>query len=104
MAIGRASTLVEIPAAILADAPTPSWAAVATAAASVITAIGGFIIAIGVLIPSLRIAKSTHKIVNQAHTDAINYQNALVRSLKAHGIEIPIDQSLPNGGTQGETT
>lgn len=75
------------------------WIAVITAAATMVTAIGGFIVAIGVLIPSLRIAKITHHLVNQAHTDAVNYQNALIRALKERHIEVPIDQSQPNGET-----
>jgi len=82
------------------NATVPSWAAIATATATVITAIGGLVVALAVLLPSLRIARATHHLVNQAHTDAVNYQNALIRSLRAAGVDVPIDQSLPNGETQ----
>jgi hypothetical protein len=76
------------------------WSAIITASASAITAVGGVIVAFTVLIPSLRIAKGTHSLVNQQRTDSINYQNALIRALKDKGIDVPIDQSQPNGGTQ----
>jgi hypothetical protein len=76
------------------------WAAIITACASGVTAIGGVIVSIAVLIPSLRIARQTHHLVNQAHTDAVNYQNALIRALKDKGLPVPIDQSAPNGETQ----
>lgn len=76
------------------------WAAIITAGASAITAVGGVIVAFTVLIPSLRIVKNTHTLVNQSHTDAINYQNALIRALKDKGIDVPVDQAAPNGGTQ----
>ena len=77
-----------------------NWAAIITAGASAVTALGGVIVAFTVLIPSLRIAKNTHTLVNQSHTDAINYQNALIRALKEKNIEVPVDQSAPNGGLQ----
>jgi hypothetical protein len=77
-----------------------SWAVIATAVASVITALGGVILSLTVFIPMFRTAKVTHTLVNQAHTDAVNYQNALIRALKEKGIEVPIDQSQPNGETQ----
>lgn len=70
-----------------------TWAGIATAIATVITALGGFIVAIAVLIPNLHISRETHKLVNQSHTDLINYQRALIRALKDKGIDIPIDQS-----------
>jgi hypothetical protein len=75
-------------------------AGVITAIATAFTAIGGVIIAVGILIPNLRTTRATHTIVNQSHTDAINYQNALIRALKDKGIDVPVDQSAPNGGTQ----
>jgi hypothetical protein len=75
----------------------PTWAAVVTAGASFVTALGGLILAFTVLLPLLRTSKETHKLVNQAHTDAINYQNALIRALKDSGIVVPRDQSQPNG-------
>lgn len=77
-----------------------NWAAIITTGASVITALGGVIVAFTVLIPSLHIAKNTHTLVNQSHTNAINYQNALIRALKENNIEVPVDQSAPNGGLQ----
>jgi hypothetical protein len=79
------------------------WAGIVTAIASGITAVGGIIVAMVVLMPALRIAKETHKLVNQTRTDALNYQNALIRALRAGGIEVPIDQSLPNGDIQDGT-
>lgn len=77
-----------------------TWTGIVIAIATAITAIGGFIVSVGVLLPNLRIAKETHHLVNQGHTDSVNYQNALIRALKDRGIEVPIDQSAPNGGTQ----
>ena len=41
-------------------------------------------------------ADANHKIMNQERTDRLNYQAALIRALKAKGIEVPIDQSLPD--------
>lgn len=76
------------------------WTGIITAIASGITALGGLVVAFTVLVPSLRIAKETHHLVNQGHTDSVNYQNALIRALKDRGIDVPIDQSQPNGGTQ----
>jgi hypothetical protein len=91
----------------ISTGPTPSWAAVITAGASVITALGGFVVAVAVLIPNLRVSRETHHLVNQGHTDSVNYQNALIRALRNSGINVPIDQSLPNGdlhNEQGGTT
>jgi hypothetical protein len=76
---------------------TPSLPAIITAIAATITAVGGVIVSLTVLLPMFRTAKETHKIVNQAHTDSVNYQNALIRALKDAGIVVPIDQSQPNG-------
>jgi hypothetical protein len=36
---------------------------------------------------------SVHKIVNQQRTDMLRYQRALIVALKAHGVEVPDDQS-----------
>lgn len=72
-----------------------SLAGVITAIAASITAIGGFILSITVLIPMLRTSKSTHNIVNQQRTDMQNYIRALTTELRKHGIDIPVDQSLP---------
>lgn len=71
-----------------------------TAIATAFTAIGEVIVALKLLLPALDLARRTHHLVNQSHTDSINYQNGLIRALKAQGIEVPIDQSAPNGGTQ----
>lgn len=73
------------------------------AIAVTVTAVGGIIVSLKVLIPLKRTGENTHKLVNQSHTDAINYQNALIRALKDKGIDVPIDQSAPNGGTQKGT-
>jgi hypothetical protein len=40
--------------------------------------------------------EQTHKIVNQQRTDMQNYNRALVAALKLAGLEVPIDQSLPD--------
>lgn len=74
-----------------------------TAIASAFTALGGVLVALKLLLPALEIAKNTHQLVNQTHTDSVNYQNALIRALKDKGIAIPVDQSAPNGGTQSES-
>jgi len=73
--------------------PASTMAGVISAVAGVITAMGGLVLAFGVLIPLLKTARSTHKIVNQQHTDMVNYQRALIRALEGAGITIPIDQS-----------
>jgi hypothetical protein len=85
---------------VAATTPVNSTAAIATACASVITAIGGIILALTVFIPMLRTARATHTLVNQAHTDAQNYQFALIRAMRAAGVEVPIDQSHPDDGAQ----
>ena len=93
-----------------------SIAGIITAIATVITALGGFALALGVLIPILRITKEAkraaveardmavrtgvkteevHTIVNQQRTDMTRYNEALVRALRAAGIEVPVDQSIP---------
>lgn len=74
------------------------WGSIAgtlTAAATLLTAVGGFIVTIKVMIPNFKTNKETHKIVNQQRTDMLNFQNALIRALVAHDIEVPIDQSIP---------
>jgi hypothetical protein len=57
-----------------------------TALTGLLTAIGGLLLAIKVILP-------THKIVNQQRTDMLNFQATLVKTLVAHGIEVPEDQS-----------
>jgi hypothetical protein len=84
-----------------ASITAPSIPGIITAVAAVITAAGGFIVSIRVLIPSLKTAEDTHKIVNQQRTDMQNYNRALTRTLKDHGIDLPVDQSIPPDGTEG---
>lgn len=76
-----------------------------TALATVITALGGLVLAVSVLIPNLRLSrrvekevKTVHTIVNQQRTDAQRYNIALAEVLRKHGIELPVDQSLPVTG------
>lgn len=69
--------------------------AIAASITALGTAVGGLIVVIKVLIPLLRTSRDTHKIVNQQRTDMQNYIRALVAELRIHGINIPIDQSLP---------
>lgn len=78
-----------------------SIAGIITAIASGITAIALLCAALPALIKVLRHAKETqaavaevHVIVNQQRTDGLNFNAALIRELKKHGIEVPIDQSL----------
>jgi flagellar motor component MotA len=61
-------------------------AGVVTAVATLITAFGGLLLAIKVIMP-------THKIVNQQRTDMHRFQTVLIRTLIAHGIDVPEDQS-----------
>ena len=82
-------------------------AGIITAFASVLTALGLLVTAITVLIPILRGTRKNskdigevHKIVNQQRTDAKNYQRALVRALEAHGIDVPVDQSVEDTDPQ----
>jgi hypothetical protein len=82
-----------------------STAQVFTAVATVITALGGLTLAVGVLLPILRSTKKTeqavdkvHVIVNQQQTDLRRYIVALTEVLRQHGIEVPVDQSLPVTG------
>ncbi len=70
-------------------------AAVFTAIALVITAVAG-------LIRSRKVeakVDAVHTIVNQQHTDLVNYQRALVRALEAQGVPVPIDQSVQEDQT-----
>ena len=76
-------------------------AGIIAAIATSITALGGLVVSIKVLIPMLRTGRDTHKIVNQQRTDMQNWNRALVRTLRAHDIDIPVDQSKPNGETNG---
>ena len=99
----------------IGSAPSTT-AGIATAAATIITAVSGLIIAFSYLIPTLKKAtkkidhvteqtdamadqvRVVHTIVNQQRTDSQRYNIALTELLRKHGIEIPIDQSLPVAG------
>ena len=72
-----------------------SVAGIITAVSTVLIATGGLVTAFGLLLPVLRQTKEIHKIVNQQRTDAMNYQRALIKALRAHGIDVPDDQSRP---------
>jgi hypothetical protein len=61
-------------------------AGVMTAVGTMITALGGLLLAVKVIMP-------THKIVNQQRTDMLRFQTVLIRTLIAHGIAVPEDQS-----------
>ena len=61
-------------------------AGVVTAVATLLTATGGLLLAVKVIMP-------THKIVNQQRTDMLRFQTVLIRTLIAHGIAVPEDQS-----------
>jgi hypothetical protein len=92
----------------IAGAPSTP-AGLVTAVGTVIIALTALVAAVGGLIPILRSTKKmaktvaatnatvevVHTIVNQQRTDAQRYNIALCELLKKHGIEIPIDQSLP---------
>jgi len=72
------------------------WGTIAgmmTAFATLLTAIGGIVVTVKVLIPNHKVNESTHKIVNQQRTDMLRFQAALVKTLVAHGIDVPEDQS-----------
>lgn len=72
-----------------------SVAGIVGAGAGVISAIALVIGALPALIKVLRQVREVHKIVNQQRTDMQNYQRALERALREHGIDVPIDQSVP---------
>jgi energy-converting hydrogenase Eha subunit B len=84
---------------IIAAPPASSIAAILTAVGVLVTGIGGLVAAFTVFLPVLRKTqadvKKVHTIVNQQHTDILNFQRALIRELVKAGIEVPIDQSLP---------
>lgn len=75
--------------------PSSTTAGIITAIAAAITAFGGLVLAVTVLIPMLKTVNTTHRIVNQQRTDMQRYIAAQNQLLKKHGIEPPIDQSLP---------
>lgn len=64
---------------------------------ALVAAITALVVAITALIPvllTLRETKKVHKIVNQQRTDATAYQLKLTTSLRNHGIDIPVDDSV----------
>lgn len=86
---------------MLVMAPS-TLAGIITATASVLTALSLVLGALTLLIPILRSTRETkkavaevHTIVNQQRTDMQRYQRTLILALEAHGIEVPMDQSVP---------
>jgi hypothetical protein len=78
-----------------------SLAGIFTAFASVLTACGLVVTALAGYRRSKTVedkVDQVHKIVNQQHTDTMNYQRALIRALEDRGIKVPIDQSIPSEG------
>jgi hypothetical protein len=87
-----------------------SVAGIITAIASGILALAALVSAFTVFIPMARrvrhteetaerteqVAKSTHVLVNSRYDNIENFNRALIRALNKHGIEVPIDQSLPD--------
>lgn len=63
--------------------------------ANVITAIGVLLGALPLLVFTLRTVLSTHHIVNQEKTDRDQFNRDLIATLRAHGVDVPLDQSLP---------
>lgn len=76
----------------------------ATTIVGIITAAGTMLTALALVITALTDRRRSrrlegkvdvvHKIVNQQHTDMANYQRALIRTLEAHGVTVPEDQSV----------
>lgn len=85
-----------------------SVAGIITAVGTSLLALGGLVTALTTLIPLLKRTKrleskvdGVHTIVNQQRTDMMNYQAALVASLRKAGIEIPVDQSAARVPEEG---
>jgi hypothetical protein len=78
-----------------ASQPSADSGSMVNAWANVITAVGVVLGALPLLIFTLRTARSTHRIVNQEKTDRDQFNRDLIAALRAHGVEVPIDQSLP---------
>jgi len=80
---------------IVADVPvTTSIVGVITAVATLVTAITALCALLPVMFKLVRDVKNVHTIVNQQRTDMQRYERTLVRALKEHGIEVPVDQSV----------
>jgi NAD(P)H-hydrate repair Nnr-like enzyme with NAD(P)H-hydrate dehydratase domain len=76
--------------------PASTLAGVISAVAAVFTALALVITAVAGLMAARRAGRkidAVHKIVNQQHTDLVNYQRALIRALEGAGISVPVDQS-----------
>ena len=76
--------------------PASTLAGVISAVAAVFTAVALIITAIAGLMAARwagRKIDAVHKIVNQQHTDLVNYQRALIRALEGAGLQVPVDQS-----------
>jgi hypothetical protein len=72
------------------------------AVAGLVTALALVLAALPALIKTLNKIKDVeekvdgvHVLVNQQHTDAQNYQRALIAALKEAGVKVPDDQSAP---------
>ena len=70
-----------------------TFAQTLTAIATLATALGGLVVTFKVMLPNFRVNKETHVIVNQQRTDMQRYIKALQKTLAAHGIDAPDDQS-----------
>lgn len=75
--------------------PAATSGATINAWANVITALGVLLGTIPTLLIVLRVVKSTHRIVNQEKTDRDQFNRDLIAVLRAHGIDVPPDQSIP---------
>jgi len=76
--------------------PDSTMAGTISAVAAVFTAIALVITAVAGLMAARRAGRkidAVHTIVNQQHTDLVNYQRALIRALEGAGINVPVDQS-----------
>jgi high-affinity K+ transport system ATPase subunit B len=75
-------------------------ALIITAVGTLITAAGGVAIALVTRNNAVITKKNSealgevHTMVNQQRTDSIRYQTALIKALKAAGVDVPDDQSL----------
>ena len=82
-----------------------SSAATIAAMAGLVTAVAVLITAVTGLITARRVERKVdlvhktgednHKMLNQESTDRMNFQRALIRTIRAGGLDVPIDQSVP---------
>ena len=86
------------------DTQAPSIAGIITACGSLVTAVGAVLIGYWQFRLNMKVDANTkkvetvHTIVNQQRTDQQRYIIALTQALKAAGINVPVDQSLPVDG------